>query len=314
MSTIPLPLPRAHVNKSIAEIAARQHGIVTYEQLLACGLSRSAIARRVQAGVLFAIHPGTYAVGDGHMTYERQVVAACLATGPAAAAFGLCALRLYGIGRWSTAPVEVVTARRHRRLRGASTHFTRRLQPRDVTMLRNVPVTSMARTIVDLAEVLDEYQLAFVIHRARYRRFVTLRALDDAALLHRTRHGHPVLVAALALHRSGSAGTRSGAEDSYRALLLRGGIDAPLVNVHAPVPGGSYELDFQWPDVKLNIEIDNPGHDLPAQRIKDDERDRILRENGWTIVRIPLDCLEAGVEIARRQLELLRTASTGGCV
>lgn len=176
--------------------------------------------------------------------------------------------------------------------------FTRFLPETDIMFLGPIRVTTVARTIIDLAEYLTAHQVAAAIHEARRLKLVRLPSIEATMHRHQSRHGCPVLRRALELHRSGSAGTRSPAEDELLRMLLDASVPEPWVNVHVHAGRRKHELDFAWPEVRLNIEIDGGEHDLPSRRLKDAERDERLMRAGWTVFRIPPTFLEAGLDIA----------------
>ena len=146
---------RARPDALVAEIAARQHGVIALEQLLWAGLSRSAVKRRVEAGHLHRIHRAVYAVGHANLTTEGHWMAAVLTCGKGACLGFESAGALFGMLPVPTCPppsVDVVVPRysgRSRR-RGITIHYTATLTPRDVTRRKNIPVTSPARTRRDL--------------------------------------------------------------------------------------------------------------------------------------------------------------------
>jgi hypothetical protein len=154
-------------------------------------------------------------------------------------------------------------------------HTVRRLDPRELTSHAGIPVTTVHRLLVDLADELTPHQLANVIHEATFRgRFVEPAVRDAMARAHgRRRLG--VLDRAIALHRMGSAGTRSGAEDAFLGMVR----DEPLVNMHL----SGFEVDFRWPDRRLVVEVDGGQHALRAEA--DKARDGVLRAAGWTVLR-----------------------------
>ena len=137
----------------IARLAARQHGLVTLAQLLAAGLDKSAIARRVRAGQLHRVYRGVYAVGHAGLSREGRFLAAVLGAGKGAALSHLAAAELWEVRRYRASLIDVVVPTR-RRADGVRVHETRTLHPRDVTTYKGIPVTTIARTLVDLSDVL----------------------------------------------------------------------------------------------------------------------------------------------------------------
>ena len=156
----------------VARIAGRQHGVVTRAQLLATGLSRDAVTRRVRSGVLHRVHPGVYRLGHRAPSVEARYLAAVLACGDGAVLSGLAAAHLFGLLR-RTAPAPEVTTVKERHVRGVVTRRVRQLDPLDRCRFRNVPVTTPARAVVDLAGVLGLEDLARACHEAAVRHHVT---------------------------------------------------------------------------------------------------------------------------------------------
>ncbi len=162
-------------------MAARQHGVITVGQLLALGLTDGAIARRAARGVLHRRHRGVYAVGQPRLSREGEWLAAALAAGPLAALAHLSACEFYAVGRFRSPLIAVVSTRRCR-LEGVRVHTVRRLDPRDVTTHRGIPVTTVHRLLVDLTDILTAHQLTNVIHEAAFRgRYVEAAVRDVMA-------------------------------------------------------------------------------------------------------------------------------------
>jgi predicted transcriptional regulator of viral defense system len=144
----------ARPDSLVARLAARQHGVVTFEQLLACGVSRSGITRQVKSGRLHRIHRGVYALGHKRLTFEGRCMAAVLACGEGAVASHRAAGTLWGMLPPSPGPVEVTVhgygGRRKRR--GIIVHRSITLRPELVIRRHNIPVTQPARTLQDLRQ------------------------------------------------------------------------------------------------------------------------------------------------------------------
>jgi hypothetical protein len=293
--------PSAPLAMQVAALATTAFGIVSRDELIAFGMSPGQIARWTRNGRLHRIHPGSYAVGHAALSYLARVMAAQKSIAGDATSAARCAALLLGIYDRGRPVVEMTSTTRHRGLDDVTIRFTRSLDERDVIHLGPLRVTSVARTIVDLAEYLKPHQVAASIYEARRIRIVQIRNITSIARHHRSRHEFPTLMRALDLHERGSAGTRSPAEDDFLDRILAAGLPEPLVNVHVHVDRRKYELDFHWPEYRLNIEVDGGEHELPERRAKDEERDARLRAAGWTVVRIPPSFLEAGVDIVRQR-------------
>jgi very-short-patch-repair endonuclease len=258
---------------AIAAIARAQHGVVARRQLAALGLREAAIDRRIAAARLHLLHRGVYAVGHTVLTVEGRWMAAKLATGGVlshATAAWAWQLRPASTGAIN---VTVGSAGRKRRS-GIRVHRSRTLTPDDITTHRNIPITTPARTIIDLARTVTGRPLEQALDHAEHRRLL------DFAELHR----RPIprsLQAVLSLYTAGTP-TRSELEERFLTLCHDHGIQRPEVN--AQVEG--YEVDFVWRTKRLIVEVDGYAyHRSPSQFELDRERDVELTSNGWNVLR-----------------------------
>jgi hypothetical protein len=265
------------LDRRIATLAARQHAAVGLDQLRDAGLTNGGVTRRVHRGVLHRRYRGVYVVGQPTLSEDGERMAAVLAAGPDAALSHIALAELLGISRFRDRSLHV-SAPRFRRLEGVTVHKVRRLDPRDVTTHRSIPVTTIHRLFVDLADALTPHQLANVIHEAAFRGRFVEAAVRDAMGRANGRHKLAVLGRAIALHHSGCPGTKSAGEDAFLALFAD---DEPLVNLHVE----DRQVDFHWPDRGLVVEIDGAGHEREPTRLDDKHRDALLRAAGWTVLR-----------------------------
>src|SRR3954466_1861865 len=163
----------------MARIAARQHGLVGRRQLVAIGMSDRGIARRVARGRLHRMHAGVYTVGPPRLTQKERWMAAVIAGGQGARLSHVDAASLWGFYEARAAAVHVTVLHR-RRVNGIILHRTRRLDPTDVTERHGIPVTTVARTFVDLTECLSEDRLLRALREAEFGRLLDLDALTAA--------------------------------------------------------------------------------------------------------------------------------------
>jgi len=276
-------LPSApSVDAGLAALAARQHGVAGLQQLVALGLSRSAISKRVARGVLHRRYRGVYTVGHDALSREAEWLAAVFAVGGPALSHR-SATELHGLTRSRAHLIDVIVPHHRRPPAGISVHRVRRLDPRDVTTERGIPVTAVHRLLVDLCDVRTPHEIAAVIKEAAFRgRFVEAAVRDSMARAN-GRHNLHVLDRAIEVYRAGSAGTRS----SNEVLFLQ--LDLPDSLVNTQLLG--YEADFLWPQSRLNVEIDGLQHNTPAARRDDAIRDRTLTAAGYTVLRFPEEML-----------------------
>jgi very-short-patch-repair endonuclease len=179
-------------------------------------------------------------------------------------------------------PIDVTVPSRHSRLRpGIRVHRVDRLDPRDVRTHNRVPVTTPARTLLDLAA---ESPRAFeqALAEAETRHLVTHRHLEAVLERNARRPGAGVLRAALARDAS-PAWTRSEAEERFLALIRKAGLPAPETNVRL----GPYEVDFLWRPERLIVEVDGfRFHSSRAAFERDRLRDAELQTNGFRVIRV----------------------------
>ena len=269
----------------IGELAARQHGVVSRAQLVDAGLTAKMLDGRVARGQLLRLHRGVYAVGHKQLRREGHWLAAVLAAGPGAVLSHRTAAALHGIR--STSPVSVdVTARGERtRQPGIHVHLTRTLDSADSTTVDGIPVTTVARTLVDLAHTVARDHLAKALREADRLRLLDVSAIEAARTRTRGRTGPgpAALKHALAeLADLATTLTRSPLEDAFLDLLRRAGLPAPRTN--AIVAG--LEVDAYWPNQSLVAELDGWGsHHTRHAFERDRERDAHLLAAGHRVVR-----------------------------
>jgi hypothetical protein len=205
--------------------------VVTTEQLRKLGLASGTIAYRAQTGRLHPIHRGVYAVGHPRLEAKGLWMAAVLAAGKGAVLASLSAAALWRISRWTPDEIFVLAPGKHRRRTDFRLQTCRHLDKQDVTYEHGIPVTTVARTLVDLTEILHAPQLANVIHEAAYRKRFNERATRAAMARANGRAQLERLEHALELNARGSAGTRSALEDEFLAQARAAGLPEPEINV-----------------------------------------------------------------------------------
>ena len=147
-------------------LASQQHGVVSREQLRALGLSSQAVYRRLQKRCLIRLHPGVYAVGHLALSSRWRDFAAVLACGPDALLSHRSAADLWGIRRTSSPRIEVTAPRGRKGPAGITVHRSRVVHFDDRTAVDAIAVTSVARTLADLADVLSLPALERAINEA----------------------------------------------------------------------------------------------------------------------------------------------------
>jgi very-short-patch-repair endonuclease len=261
----------------VLALAADQHGVVTTAQLLVAGWSRDVIAGRVRSGWVRPLHRGVYLVGPVETEHARAIAAVLAVPGsvlshyPAAVVHGLRPAR--------GGPMHLTVPRDARMRDGIRIHRAA-LHSADITRRHGIPVTSPARTILDLAgaEGLSEAELA--LNEARVQRRVSLASLNEQFSRYPRHRG----TAALKEATQADAGfTRSKAERLMLRLIQRAELPRPQANTHVE----GHEVDLVWPSQRLIVEFDGYAtHSLRRSFEQDRRRDQHLVARGWRVIRV----------------------------
>jgi hypothetical protein len=252
-------------------MATRAHGIVDREELLGAGITVKEITGRVRKGVLIREYDGVYRVGHRAPTVESLYLAAVRACGKGSVLSGRAAAYLWGLIKGSV-PGPEVTARTERRIEGIKTRRTRGAV--EATVWRGIPVTTVARTLVDLAAVLSAEDLARACHEAGVRYGSTPRQVE-AVLARRPRtKGAGKLREVL---RGEVRVTLSKLERRFLQRLEQAGLPLPQTNRVA----SGRRVDCRWPEHRLTVELDGYRyhHSRHAWEI-DRRREREARARG----------------------------------
>jgi len=281
------------IDVAIGEKAASQHGVIALDQLVAAGLTPDAVRKRVASGRLWRVHRGVYAVGHRTLAWRGAVMAAVLACGEGAAASHRTVAALRRLRQDNRGRIDVSSpGRRGRGVAGIDAHRGDTLRPGvDVDIVDGIPCTSLARTLLDLAEVVDRRQVERACEQADVLQLFDLKAIED--VLDHAGAGRPgaaLLRAVLAdLADATPTTTRSELEERFLALCRRAGLPAPEVNAWIqPDDGGTgIEADFLWRAQRLIVETD--GRDVHMTRASfesDRVRDGRLLLAGWRVLRV----------------------------
>jgi very-short-patch-repair endonuclease len=268
----------------LQRLATRQHGVVSLEQLRALGFTDRTAHDRAAAGRLLRLHRGVYAVGHGSLSQHGRWLAAVLAVGPEAVLSHAAALALWRLRPRRPGPIDVTVAGRGRRAgKGIALHCVRALAPADRMTIDAIPVTTVARTLLDYAEQASAQQLRLALEAADRRELLDVRAIE--ALLARTpgRHGARALRSAVTAMAGPAPETRSELERAMLALVRDGGLPEPQCNVLLH----GYSVDMLWPEARLVVELDGYPFHRTRRAFEDDRRrDARLQAAGYRVLRI----------------------------
>jgi very-short-patch-repair endonuclease len=259
---------------AIAALGASQHGVVSRRQLLEAGLSSKAVDHRVRRARLHRVHPGVYAVGHPRVSTRGRWLAAVFAAGPTGVLSHRSAAALWGLTPRVPADADVTLMRTPGTWSGVRGHRVRTLSLWDRAEIDGIPVTSFARTLIDVAPDTSERELDRMLARGD-----ELRVYDGMALarvLGGRRRGVGALRAAVHAFEGTSAEPESRAkselERRFLSLLADRGFVAPSVNATIDTPWGSYEVDALWPRQRLVIELDGWSTHRDRETFRRDHR------------------------------------------
>jgi hypothetical protein len=273
-----------HPDRGIATLAGAQHGVVSRRQLFVLGLGRGAIFHRLERGRLHEVHSGVYAVGHRLLSDQGRWMAAVLA-GPS----GTVLSHRSAAALWEIRPhrgrAEVTFRRQMHGSPGVLLHKAS-LPEDEITRVDGIPVTTVSRTILDLAAVLDCSRVERALNEAEVCGLGGALTLADLVRRYPGRRGI-VCIRRLAQAGAGVALTRSELEERFLALISDYGLPQPLVNAGLFAGGRWYEADCVWRDPRLVVELDGRAfHATTSAFERDRARDRALQVAGWRVVRV----------------------------
>lgn len=272
-------------DRGLALLASRQHGVVSIRQLeQELGFSHQAVERAVRSGRLHRIYRGVYAVGHTELTLHGECLAVVLAVGPGAALSYYSAGWLWGLRRGSPKPVHVTAfvPRHHPTPKGIVRHRARNWDEEDRRLIEGIPVTSVARTILDLAWKLSGDQLRRVLERAEDLGLLDLDELRAVVERNRGHHGAKRLRHALSIYGPRRF-TRSGFERRFVDRLVASGLPRPVTGWNEV----GHELDVYWPERRFAVELDTyETHGSREAFERDRDRDLELALAGIETIRV----------------------------
>jgi very-short-patch-repair endonuclease len=275
--------------------------VISTKQLEQLGYGNNSVAKAAKVGRLHRVHRGVYVVGHRRLTWHGRCMAAVLAASPSVASH-LSAGWLWGLLQSQPGTLHV-TCRRSRHAERPFVTHTAGLAPADLTRRDGIPVTSLARTILDLAVDSRERTVGRFIRRADDDKTFDLRAMED--LLERTKghRGQAKVRAALEIYNETPAFTRSDLERRFLEVVREAELPAPSMNCFV----AGYEIDAYWADARFGVELDIFGtHGSRLSFEEDRERDDELLLAGIETTRVTGPRLarepEAVVESVRRHL------------
>src|SRR5438128_483128 len=272
------------VGPSLATLAALQHGVVSTAQLRQLGLDRAAVSRRVGAGSLHPLHRGVYAVGHASVSKHGRYLAAVLSCGPMAALSHRSAADLWGL-RPASGRIELTVPRGRVGPPELTVHRSRMQEAADFTLLDEIPITTVARTLLDLAAVLRADDLTRALDRAERLERFDLAAVEDVLSRAVGRRGAGALRRSIAAWRPRH--TRSELEDRHEELVRAAGLPPPRLNVILDGDHQTHEVDAFWPSHSLVVQLDGFAyHRTRRDRERDAAAEADLELAGFRVLHL----------------------------
>jgi very-short-patch-repair endonuclease len=274
-------------DRTLGKLASSQHGVVSRRQLIEAGVGSGQIEGRVNRGQLHLLHRGVYAVGHRAISPSGRKMAAVLACGEGAVLSHRSAGQAWGLTRGAWEPIEVTRRIGWRAPTGIRVHRDR-LASDEVTEIDGIPVTSLPRTILDLARVLDRRRLERAIHEVEVRGLTDALSLPDLLERYPRKPGSPLLRSVLADLDAGHGATVNDFEALFADLIIAAqDLPMPRFNADLSLRGRFIRPDALWDRESVIVELDGRATHGTALAFEDDrERDRLLLADGWRVVRV----------------------------
>jgi very-short-patch-repair endonuclease len=279
--------------RRLGEFAAIQEGLVTTAQLRAVGLTREAVSRWVTTGRLHPVFRTVFALGHRAVGPRARLRAVVLACGPGTVISHRSAAWLLGLRERNPVTVDVICpGQAGRKIDGIRVHKVPYPAPSEVRLVRGIPCTTVARTLVDLAGSHGIEKLREAVEMAATRNVLDLAAVDAVLANGPRRRGAPCLRGVLDEWRPVAetakyATVRSLFEAKLLPLIAKAGLPIPKINAPVRTAEAVLEVDFFWPDQRFVVEADSRRHHaIEVAFERDRKRDRELLAAGYTVLRV----------------------------
>jgi very-short-patch-repair endonuclease len=270
----------------LTELARRQHGVVGRAQLITTGFGEDAIEHRLRVGRLHRLQRGAYAVGHRSVGVRGRWLAAVLACGEGATLSHWSAAALWGIRPGARETTDVTVPRRGRNSDTIRRHYGA-LPTDEVTVEDGIPITTVPRTIFDLAAISTVEVVENALREAEYLRLYDALSLEDLVARHPGCRGVGKLRVCLARLKEEPTGRRrSRLEERFIPFLRHHHLPLPRLNAWVELGARRYQVDCVWPASQI-VELDGwQGHGTRTAFREDRARDRRLRVAGYTVTRL----------------------------
>ena len=299
--------PERGPQQRVADLATTQGGAVSLDQLHDAGVSTRNASHHASDGRLHRIHRGVYTVGHRSISRQTHLRAAVLACGEGAVISHGTAAAFHGLWDKFPALIDVtVPVEAGRKIDGVRCRRCRYPGPEEVEVRYGVAVTTIARTLVDLAGMVSLPTLRKTVGRAAMLRKLDLQAIDLAIHNAKRRRGLKALELALIPYRTkdGKApDVRSDFETLVLPELVGVGLPRPGCNVWLHIEGERFQADFLWEQAQVIVETDGrETHETPTAFQSDRRRDQFLAAAGYRVLRVTWHQIHSEREAVLRRI------------
>lgn len=278
------------VDDAVAGLAGRQYGLFTRAQAEAAGATPKVVEGRLRAGRWLVVARGVYSLPGVANSWRRSLLAACLEAGPGAVVSHEAAGALHGLATFPPGPVIVMLAHGdHQHLRLGRLRQSTDLQSHHCTAINGIPVTTAARTLVDLAAAVRPGRLRIAIEDALAARACTLEEVRRChqELRRPGKSGMASLGLVLGALGPGRVPPPTTLERRVLEVLRGGGLPPPVREYPRPWSGdGEGRVDFAYPAARVIVEADSRRwHTRERDFEVDRRRDREAQLAGWDVYR-----------------------------
>lgn len=290
----------------IADVARRQYGVISRKQLLEAGVGENEIEHRLAIGRLHQMRLGVYAVGHQSVPREGRWMAAVLASGPEAVLSHWSAAALWMIRPNGRSAIDVTTPRKSRSWAGIKRHH-KALPPDEVTVEEGIPVTTVPRTILDLAGTEPVDVVEAMLREAEFREHRDRLSLPELIGRYSDRRGlRKVQLALERLEAEPPGRKRRGLEERFSSFLRRYRLPLPRFNDWILLGNKRFQVDCHWPGTNEIVELDSwQVHGTRTGFREDRARDRALRVAGYSVTHLTWAQLNDEPEVIAADLRAL---------
>ncbi len=278
--------------REITALAEAQFGVVARRQLIGLGVSVDSVEARLRAGSLHRLHRGVYAVGHRVLSREAHWLAAVFACGPNAVLSHRTAAAHWGFRSYSGSYIHITSPSKSKS-RGSIRRHWARLCPDEVTEQERIPVTTVSRTLFDLASELAPQALESALRQCEYLRLYDSLSIRDLLERYPGHRGNRAIRIALANLGQAPGEVEEGLEERFLSFLDAYGLPRPELNAWLEAQGHRYKVDCLWRRQRLIAELDSwRAHGTRSAFQADKARDRRLLLEGYATTRVTWRQLE----------------------